>query len=318
MRISVAMATYNGERFLAEQLRSLAQQTRVPDELVICDDGSTDRTVAIAEDFARSSPFATHVHRNPSNLGYSANFAQAISRTTGDVIFICDQDDVWFPEKVERVSAAFAERPDVLAVVNNQLIADSDGKSSGATIFGNMRRTGLPDTYLIAGSCTAVARPLLQLLLPNPEGIPYDSWIGSVADLLGARILIEEPLQIYRRHGGNATDPDVVASPSRWAEFRKYSGVNPIPAWRSEIGWRSILAERLQSYGTSLQQLLPQGRIEAARSENSTRIKALLARISIIERPRLERAPAIIRAWCAGCYGHFSGIKSAGRDLLRR
>ena len=78
-RVSIAMATYNGERFIREQLDSFAAQSRLPDQLVMCDDGPTDRTVAIAEEFAASAPFAVTVRRNPGRLGYSDNFSRAIS-----------------------------------------------------------------------------------------------------------------------------------------------------------------------------------------------------------------------------------------------
>ena len=85
-RVSVAMATYNGEAYLLEQLESVASQTRPPDQLVICDDASSDRTVDIVERFANSAPFTVDIHRNVRNLGYSQNFGRAISLCDGDII----------------------------------------------------------------------------------------------------------------------------------------------------------------------------------------------------------------------------------------
>jgi glycosyltransferase involved in cell wall biosynthesis len=105
--ISVALAAYNGARYLQEQLDSLAAQRRLPDELVVVDDASSDGTVGILERFRATAPFEVKVHRNTANLGYSANFEVAISRCTGDIIFMSDQDDVWFPEKIEAVAGCF-------------------------------------------------------------------------------------------------------------------------------------------------------------------------------------------------------------------
>src|SRR5919109_4233023 len=101
MRISIALGTFNGARYLEEQLNSIVAQTRRADEIVICDDASTDSTAEIA------ARYATRLIRNPQRLGTSRNFSQAISACTGDVIFLCDQDDVWSPKKIEVMSAAF-------------------------------------------------------------------------------------------------------------------------------------------------------------------------------------------------------------------
>lgn len=318
MRVSIAMATYNGQRFIGEQLQSFLDQTRLPDELVISDDGSTDQTPAIAEEFARAAPFPVHLHRNPRNLGYSQNFSQALSRTTGSLVFISDQDDVWYPHKIERVCLVFADDPGALSVVNNQLITDANQQSSGATSFGKMRRAGFPDSFLVAGSCTTITRPLLELLLPVPDGIPYDSWIGWGADLLDAKRLIEEPLQIYRRHGENASDPNVLRSTSRWGEARQYARTDPRPAWLSEIRCREEMGERLEECRETVASLLSTRTQEKAIVSNERRIEALRGRLEILARPRLARSGAVLRAWKGGLYAEFNGLASAAKDLLRR
>ena len=103
MKISIALCTYNGEKFLREQLDSFSVQTRLPDEVVVGDDCSTDRTVEILEEWAKTAPFRVEIVRNPQNLGYEKNFEQTMLRCTGDVIFPSDQDDVWLPEKLSRL-----------------------------------------------------------------------------------------------------------------------------------------------------------------------------------------------------------------------
>src|SRR6478609_12105203 len=104
--VSVAMATYNGAKFLQAQLDSLAAQTQLPDELVVGDDGSSDDTLAILEAFAASAPFPVRVDRNETRPDYGDNFMRTALRCTGDYIAFCDQDDVWLPEKIERCAAA--------------------------------------------------------------------------------------------------------------------------------------------------------------------------------------------------------------------
>src|SRR2546426_7732246 len=104
--VSVAMCTYNGARFLLAQLRSIAFQTRPPDELVICDDGSTDKTLAIVTRYAGTVEFPVRVHRNSQRLGPAKNFEQALSLCRGDIVALSDQDDVWRPEKLRVLEEA--------------------------------------------------------------------------------------------------------------------------------------------------------------------------------------------------------------------
>src|SRR6266436_7212118 len=105
-RISVAMCTYNGARFLPRQLESIATQTRLPDELVVCDDGSSDESVAIVRWFANSAPFTVRLEINERNLGSTKNFGKAIGLCEGDIIALADQDDVWKPLKLAVLETA--------------------------------------------------------------------------------------------------------------------------------------------------------------------------------------------------------------------
>ena len=111
LTISIALCTYHGERFLQEQLDSFLQQTRLPDELVVCDDGSTDLTVPILEAFGVQAPFPVRLSINSQNLGFTKNFEKAISLCRGEIIAMSDQDDVWLPEKLEKFEQVFVNRP---------------------------------------------------------------------------------------------------------------------------------------------------------------------------------------------------------------
>ena len=111
LSLSVALASYNGERYIAEQLDSIARQTRLPDELIISDDASTDSTPAIVHEFAQRVPFPVRFLQH-ERLGSTGNFELAIAACQGDIIFLCDQDDVWYPNKIEVIEAVFVNRPE--------------------------------------------------------------------------------------------------------------------------------------------------------------------------------------------------------------
>jgi glycosyltransferase involved in cell wall biosynthesis len=123
--LSIAMATYNGQAFLADQLSSLRNQTRLPEELVICDDGSADTTIDAAHRFAANAPFEVRIERNTVRLGHARNFLKAASLCRGDLVAFCDQDDVWLENKVE-ASAAVFEAPDSPSVaVHSARVVDA-------------------------------------------------------------------------------------------------------------------------------------------------------------------------------------------------
>ena len=168
-RISVAMATFNGAVYLPEQVESLARQELLPDELVVCDDLSTDGTVELLEQFARTAPFPVRIHRNARNLGVLRNFEKALSLCQGDIVFLSDQDDVWLADKISEVVRLFEAKPGALAVVNDKLIADENLVPTGATMLGNIRGFGSPDGNLVAGCCSAFRREWLGIALPIPD-----------------------------------------------------------------------------------------------------------------------------------------------------
>ncbi len=200
------MATYNGATHLGEQLESLVDQTRQPDELVVSDDGSTDGTLQILEEFRARAPFDVIVRENATNLGYTGNFDRALERVTGDLVFLSDQDDVWLPEKIEVMGAA-AERTDAMVLMNDALITDASLRVSGATKLGQIRSAGMSDSDFVMGCCVAVRGDLLRLVLPVDPGYPgHDAWIVRIAEGMGRKEIHEQPLQYYRMHGRNTSE----------------------------------------------------------------------------------------------------------------
>lgn len=213
-RLSVAMCSFEGAQFLQQQLDSLLTQTRVPDELVVCDDGSTDSTVEILEEFARLSPFPVRIVRNPQRLGVAKNFELAISLCTGDVIALADQDDVWHLAKLERLARALSEAD--LAFSDAEVVGEAL-KPLGYTMW---QRVGFDEDEqarmlagdalgvllkhcVVTGAATAFRVGLRPLLLPIPSNWPHDAWIAAVAASAGKLVPVKETLVQYRQHQAN-------------------------------------------------------------------------------------------------------------------
>lgn len=204
MKISIAMATYNGAQYIQEQLQSFVDQTRQPDELIITDDCSTDQTEAIVREFAKTAHFTVEFHRNQKNLGYCGNFNAALMKTTGHLVFLSDQDDVWFPEKIEHMIGVAERNPQALVVMNDAALTDGGLNEVGLTKAGQIRSAGMSLESFVMGCCCAVHRELLDLALPIPKGFrAHDSWLVRIAEGLEAKVVDNRVLQYYRRHESN-------------------------------------------------------------------------------------------------------------------
>jgi glycosyltransferase involved in cell wall biosynthesis len=320
------MATYNGAPYLPTQLESLVDQEMRPDELVVCDDGSTDRTVELLEDFARTAPFRVRIHRNETNLGVLRNFEKALSLCEGDIVFLSDQDDVWLPEKIREVVEVFEKTPGALAVINDKMIADENLVPTGATMLGNIRGFGSPDSNFVAGCCSAFRREWLGIALPIPKGaIAHDTWLVGLAHRLGVASIREKPLQYYRRHGTNVSqnaysDRRQVGIARRLAvEIRgrlKGSGDSG-SYWQGFLDSNDAEARRIGERRDALDRLGLGGRADSAVDLLRRQNEAMAARRQLAETPLPRRAARVWKLWRSGAYSSFSGWKSALKDLLQ-
>jgi glycosyltransferase involved in cell wall biosynthesis len=211
----VALCTFDGARFLAAQLESLAAQARLPDELVVCDDRSGDGTVAILEAFAGRAPFPVRIEVNQATLGSTGNFERAIGLCTGDLVSTCDQDDVWMPGKIARTLAAFDEDPrrglvftDAELVDENlsplgRRLWDSAGFAPGLRrlVRGDRAFEALLRQWIVTGATMTFRAALRPLVLPIPRTWVHDAWIALLVAAVAPIGLVEEPLVCYRRHG---------------------------------------------------------------------------------------------------------------------
>jgi len=213
-RLSVAMCTYNGARFLGEQLESIASQTRLPDELVVCDDCSTDGSAEILKSFVRHSPFDVRLEINENNLGSTKNFEKAISICQGEVIALADQDDIWYPSRLKVTESAFRNNPLVGAVFADADVVDEALNPLGyrlweVALFSRAQKrlfaAGRPFEALLAhnvvtGATLAFRSKYLPLVCPIPSEWVHDGWIAILIAGVDAVLPIKIPVIKYRQH----------------------------------------------------------------------------------------------------------------------
>ncbi len=320
MRVSVALCTFNGRPFLVEQLRSLADQLRAPDELVICDDASTDGTPDLLDAFARAVPFPVRVFRNPINLGTSANFARAIALCTGDAICLCDQDDVWARLKVARFAAEFVAHPDTGLVASDLDVVDATGRAQGRRVWQSLPFTRAqrarvragegPRLWLryntLTGAALAFRADLRDAILPIPAGWVHDAWIAFVYGALAPVRLIDEPLTQYRVHAGQQIGCEPRTTGREIGRARRFDAADfAHVAARFEVA-----ADRLAALGPRVRDpdllALTRAKVALARSQQRMR-----------EGGRLGRVGPAVRHLLAGRYHRLArGWKSCAADLF--
>lgn len=202
VRVSVCMATFNGERFIEAQVASILCQLAPEDELIVSDDGSSDATLDKICGFADER---VRVLRSRGR-GVAPNFEHALRHARGRYIFLSDQDDVWLPGKLDAMREALAGK---VIAVNDCKVVDAELAVLHESYFDligsgpGLLRNFLRNSYL--GCCMAFRRELLELALPIPQGVAHDYWIGMVGQLVEPPAFVRPPLLLYRRHRGTAT-----------------------------------------------------------------------------------------------------------------
>lgn len=207
------MATYNGEKYLKKQIDSIIPQLTENDEIIISDDGSTDATCSIIQTY---NDERIKLIKNDNYHGYVGNFENALRASSGDCIFLCDQDDIWKPNKI-KVIMKYLKKYDL--VTHNAELINETGNSLGKTYFDCMhRKKGFIANFLSTrhlGCCMAFNRKVLNTALPfvsYKRG--HDYWIGCIAELKYKVIFIDDILICYRRHGNNASTSSLKSSNS--------------------------------------------------------------------------------------------------------
>lgn len=322
MRVSVALGTHNGGRYIGEQVASILSQSRGVDEIVLSDDASTDGTISIVEDLiegcdpAGGAP-ALIVLRNPVALGVTANFEQALRAATGDVVILCDQDDVWHADRVERALAVFTDEraPDLVAA--DARLVDDAGAPLGRTLFETLgvdervrRRLQSGEAFdellkrnVITGATVLITRDLIEQAVPFPPAWVHDEWLAMVASVRGGIAVIERPLVDYRQHASNQIG---VARLGLRGRFRRLA--EPRTKRNARLRERAAqLAERMPHL-TDDPRAAEAARAKLAHEEFRRSLPT----------GRFGRIRPVVSAWRAGSYRRFGlGAQDVLRDLVQ-
>jgi glycosyltransferase involved in cell wall biosynthesis len=324
MKISIALASYNGSAHIAEQLDSFLAQKRQPDELVIVDDHSSDGTVGIAEAFAEIAPFPVVIVVNDKNLGYAQNFDKALSLCSGDLVFLSDQDDVWFAEKIETIVRHVENDTGSACFINDARITNSELVPSTATKVDQIKAAGLPETVFVMGCCVAVRRSLLNIAVPIPQGArSHDDWLVGLSDSLNLTKRLPDILQHYRIHEKNVSKNFVntierIGKVQKYREYfrrllKRFTTTNSL---EREIIFCNQLKQRLTERGESCAAIIGSEKYFDCRETVEIRSDTLNRRYLIRAMQFHHRISPIATLWDQGGYKISGGVAGAIKDLM--
>lgn len=336
-KISIAMTTFQGEKFLEEQLATFLEQSRLPDEIVIGDDGSTDGTWALLQDFAASSPVPVRLLRSDANRGLNRNIESVVAACSGSIIVLSDQDDYWARDKLAAVEAAFSD-PAVTLWFSDAELVDSAGHPIGHTAWERVRLGGTDQARLregrgvsrlvwgmtVTGATMAVRAKVVHLGCPLPPDLDeepplflHDAWFAVLGALLGTTVVEPRPLTYYRQHTGQVA--------GLWRRSDEEGTSNA-----GLFGWRRRLEEARRRHAQLTVEharvKLIADRIREADALGECRPAALEQLLGMEEylavRVQPPRTPArvvgVVQQWSRGRYGEYArGLRTAVADLVR-
>lgn len=325
--ISVALCTYNGERFIPQQLASIAKQTRLPDELVVCDDCSNDRTVEMIRAFAASVSFPVKLVENRENLGSARNFEKAMELCSGDLIALSDQDDEWSLVRLERCERELLAHPEAGLVFSDGEIIDDQSLPIGKRLWQAFDFTAMRRRELIAGNydllvkhrfvtgATVMLRAALRdRFLPIPSGWIHDEWIAGIVPAFSDLKPIDEALIFYRQHISQQVGSPGEATP-RWSITDLW---NTLAEGEKNDSYWEGLSRNIRFAQTLCDTLSGMSLDERGRSILSSYQAWLrFARFRAgLPRRRLSRLVPVLQrySWYSR---HALGLKSAIKDLVR-
>lgn len=317
-RISVAMCTYNGEAFLAEQLESILAQSRPANEIVICDDDSRDGTWAILESYRRRFPELIKLYRNDKNLKPAKNFEKAISLCRNPLIALSDQDDVWHQDKLDKLAQRLEDLPDLALVFSNADLIDAEGNILDGDLWHSVGfdkrmkmavKSGRAFEALLQKSfvtgCTMMFREALKsTCLPIEGSFLHDYWISLIVAASSRIDFVHERLVSYRQHVSNVVGARRVSLQERVEAAHRHGTL--------EFSQDIIGAEKL------LKRL---GSVERVKSSLvQQKIDFLTSRVKLWsdETPWMEKASLLIRNWSRGEYRRWgNGWRALIKDLAQ-
>jgi glycosyltransferase involved in cell wall biosynthesis len=322
LKLSVALVAYNRERFLTQQLRSILNQNRSPDELIIGDDASTDRTANVISAFATQAPFPVRWYVNEHNEGYSRNLERAIQLCSGDVIVFCDDDDVCLPDKLRVTEDVFQRSPGTGLMIGDSALVDDQMNPLGLTLWDTARFTCanaeavlkdpiciLARHFIAAGHVMAFRQSLTQYILPFPEQLPpkifCDVWIALILASVAEVVCVPRPLVAHRLHGDQIAGVRAVVSPDERRVVRALK--------RQDIGEFVRLVQEVIGRVSALTDTP----LAKRNLQGLTRWAEHLKMQARLSPARYRRLLPVARAVLVGQYHRYSrGFLTAARDLL--
>ena len=326
LTMGVAVVTYNGLKYLPQQLDSIVAQTRVPDHIVVSDDRSVDGTWEFLQDWARRCPVRVTLLRNETQLGLTGNVEQAIGAVEADVVFTADQDDIWHVDKVALLAGVFEADPEVMLVHTDATLVDADDRELGTTLLGELGLTDAERSAIgadrafevycrrnvVTGATAAFRRSLLQVAHPLPRTMYHDTWLAFMAGGIGKVRLLEEPLIRYRQHGANLVGMKKLGRIERLREL--WWTMNRKTRLSTEIG--HIVAYRVDVHTRlSAQRTAPPAHVALA-----AEALAFARRRGSLPRNPLLRAGAVLQIMATRGYHRFSNRpwSDSFRDVVNK
>ncbi len=327
-KVSVVVTTYNGSRFLKEQLQSILEQSRQPDEVIISDDCSQDNSLTIAREFAKKAPFTVKIIKNQKNLGVVKNFEKGILSATGDIIFLSDQDDFWLPHKIETYIKIFQANPQIgyvfsdLEVVDEKLQPLNRGlyntkqklRARSYSIIKNLAFEDLISIKIfVNGSTSAFRKSMVSSICPIPiTSNIHDGWIAMVIAAQTPIYFLPKKFTLYRQHSTN-----VIGYRGFSLFSRILSALKETPQRKkNEIEALEYLIKRLnyiQNTKVNSNVEVISSAIKFAASKNNLLIKQLANLSSSSCKPIVKTARHLL---LGHYHKYFQGLKSFATDLL--
>jgi glycosyltransferase involved in cell wall biosynthesis len=320
--ISVAMCTFNGSRFLQAQLDSIAAQRRRPDELVICDDQSSDGTKELIAAFAQRSPFPVRFSVNKQRLGSTKNFEAAIMRCRQSIVALADQDDVWYAGKIQAMEKVFSADHSAVAAFSDADLIDADSRplplrlwSTVAFSASQQRQFDKAKAFdvllkhpVITGATMAFRKEHFSLLTPIPADEVHDRWISFLLAARGPIRIIRQPLMQYRRHEHQQIGP----GPADFQAKMQLARDRGVDFYADEIARYSRLRDHMSSRQSQF--AFP----EHAMEKLETKLIHLQHRARL-PKSKVARVPRLLGETMNGRYWRYSGgLKSVAKDLIVR
>ncbi len=324
----MALGTFNGQRFVEAQLASILSQTRVPDEVIISDDASTDDTLNRVACIATKHPKVIQIIQNGHNRGYLENFECAVRRTTGDVIFLSDQDDVWFPDKIATMVEVFVENPEVVLAYSDAQLTDAELRPTGHTMFEQRKSIDLGTRQTVRQLGRAVGfngptvafhsrlKPYILPFSPLSKQWGHDHWMGFIAYAVGETRAVNRPLVYYRRHGNN-TGGDAELDGGLWHQWQVVKKIygGSFEYGERRRGWEDMVA-RLYEIKNNHLPLDKPAKLDELLHEAELCLRFAQTREKIKKKKRWARPFLALPLLMAGEYQrHARGVKSLIQDV---